>query len=99
MMYEMCAHRMCRFTANRYVSKITPISSFTLVSWLPSASGLRWVLITLISGGSCRVVSSGCSMRVIEAFDLYRFYHIGEEETLALRGVSLHVEAGEIVTV
>ncbi len=38
-------------------------------------------------------------MRVIEAFDLYRFYHIGEEETLALRGVSLHVEAGEIVTV
>jgi putative ABC transport system ATP-binding protein len=38
-------------------------------------------------------------MRIIEAFDLYRFYHIGEEETLALRGVSLHVEAGEIVTV
>jgi putative ABC transport system ATP-binding protein len=38
-------------------------------------------------------------MRIIEAFDLYRFYHIGEEETLALRGVSLYVEAGEIVTV
>ena len=38
-------------------------------------------------------------MRIIEAFDLYRFYHIGEEETLALRGVSLHVEAGEIVAV
>ena len=38
-------------------------------------------------------------MRVLEAFDLYRFYHIGEEETLALRGVSLHVEAGEIVVV
>src|SRR2546426_10516734 len=38
-------------------------------------------------------------MRVLEAFDLYRFYHIGEEETLALRGVSLHVEAGEIVAV
>ena len=38
-------------------------------------------------------------MRIIEAFDLYRFYHSGEEETLALRGVSLHVEAGEIVTV
>lgn len=38
-------------------------------------------------------------MRIIEAFDLYRFYHIGEEETLALRGVSLHVEAGEIVVV
>ena len=38
-------------------------------------------------------------MRIIEAFDLYRFYHSGEEETLALRGVSLHVEAGEIVVV
>jgi putative ABC transport system ATP-binding protein len=38
-------------------------------------------------------------MRVLEAFDLYRFYHIGEEETLALRGVSLHVEAGEVVVV
>lgn len=38
-------------------------------------------------------------MRVLEAFDIYRFYHAGEEETLALRGVSLHVEAGEIVAV
>lgn len=39
------------------------------------------------------------TMRVLEAFDLYRFYHIGEEETLALRGVSLHVDAGEMVVV
>jgi putative ABC transport system ATP-binding protein len=38
-------------------------------------------------------------MRILEAFDLYRFYHTGEEETLALRGVSIHVEAGEIVVV
>lgn len=38
-------------------------------------------------------------MRVLEAFDLYRFYHTGEEETLALRGVSMHVNAGEIVVV
>ncbi len=38
-------------------------------------------------------------MRVLEAFDLYRFYHTGEDETLALRGVSLHVDAGEIVAV
>lgn len=38
-------------------------------------------------------------MRVLEAFDLYRFYHTGDEETLALRGVSIHVEAGEIVAV
>jgi putative ABC transport system ATP-binding protein len=38
-------------------------------------------------------------MNILEAVDLYRFYHIGEEETLALRGVSLHVQAGEIVAV
>jgi putative ABC transport system ATP-binding protein len=38
-------------------------------------------------------------MRVLEAFDLYRFYHSGEDETLALRGVSLHVDAGETVVV
>ena len=38
-------------------------------------------------------------MHALEAFDLYRFYHAGEEETLALRGVSLHVDAGEIVAV
>ncbi|MGI8553186.1 MAG: ABC transporter ATP-binding protein [Dehalococcoidia bacterium] len=38
-------------------------------------------------------------MRVIEAIDLYRFYHIEDEETLALRGVSVHVDAGEIVAV
>jgi putative ABC transport system ATP-binding protein len=38
-------------------------------------------------------------MKVLEAFDLYRFYHTGDEETLALRGVSIHVEAGEIVVV
>jgi len=35
----------------------------------------------------------------LEAQDLYRFYHAGEEETLALRGVSLNVSAGEIVAV
>jgi putative ABC transport system ATP-binding protein len=38
-------------------------------------------------------------MRVLEAFDLYRFYHAEEEETLALRGVSLYVEEGELVAV
>jgi putative ABC transport system ATP-binding protein len=38
-------------------------------------------------------------MRVLEAFDLYRFYHCGEEETLALRGVRLHVDEGEMLVV
>jgi putative ABC transport system ATP-binding protein len=36
---------------------------------------------------------------VLEAVDLYRFYHADGEETLALRGVSLGVDAGEIVAV
>ena len=36
---------------------------------------------------------------MLEAIDLYRFYHAGDDETLALRGVSVRVEAGEIVAV
>ena len=36
-------------------------------------------------------------MRVLDARDLYRFYHAGEEETFALRGVTLHVDRGETV--
>jgi putative ABC transport system ATP-binding protein len=36
---------------------------------------------------------------VLEASELYRFYHAGDHETLALRGVSLCVEAGEIVAI
>jgi putative ABC transport system ATP-binding protein len=35
--------------------------------------------------------------RILDAHELFRFYHAGEEETLALRGVSLHAEAGELV--
>ena len=38
-------------------------------------------------------------MAVLLARDLYRFYHAGEEETLALRGVSLEVDTGELVAV
>jgi putative ABC transport system ATP-binding protein len=33
------------------------------------------------------------------ADDLYRFYHADDEETLALRGVSVSVEPGEVVAV
>jgi putative ABC transport system ATP-binding protein len=36
---------------------------------------------------------------VLEAERLYRFYHAGDSETLAVRGVSLTVDAGEIVAV
>ena len=35
----------------------------------------------------------------LEARDLYRFFHAGDEETLALRGVSLSLERGEMVAV
>jgi putative ABC transport system ATP-binding protein len=36
---------------------------------------------------------------VLEAERLYRFFHAGDDETLALQGVSLHLDAGEIVAV
>jgi len=35
----------------------------------------------------------------IEARELYRFYHVGDDETQALRGVSMEVNRGEIVAV
>jgi putative ABC transport system ATP-binding protein len=35
----------------------------------------------------------------LEAQSLYRFYHAGDDETLALQGVSLAVERGEVVAV
>jgi putative ABC transport system ATP-binding protein len=39
------------------------------------------------------------AVTTLRARELYRFYRAGEEETLALRGVSIAVEAGELVTV
>lgn len=38
-------------------------------------------------------------MTVLRAHELYRFYRAGEEETLALRGVSFAVPAGQLLTV
>jgi putative ABC transport system ATP-binding protein len=35
----------------------------------------------------------------IEGRDLYRFYHAGDDETLALRGVTISAASGEIVAV
>ena len=35
----------------------------------------------------------------IECENLYRFFHAGDEETLALRGVSLAIHAGELVAI
>ena len=36
---------------------------------------------------------------VLEAQSLYRFFHAGDDETLALQGVSLSVQPGEVVSV
>lgn len=36
---------------------------------------------------------------ILEAVDLYRFYHAGDDETLALRSVSFKLYPGEIVAV
>jgi len=36
---------------------------------------------------------------VLDATDLYRFYHAGDDETLALRGVSLTVPGGDVVAI
>ena len=36
---------------------------------------------------------------LLDAHDLYRFYHAGDDETLALRGVSISVDAGEMVAI
>jgi putative ABC transport system ATP-binding protein len=38
-------------------------------------------------------------MSVVEARELYRFYHSSDDETFALRGVSLTVDDGEVVAV
>ncbi|MFJ7244317.1 ABC transporter ATP-binding protein [Kitasatospora sp. NPDC098652] len=44
-------------------------------------------------------MAAGQDPHALEARDLYRFYRAGEEETLALRGVSLTVGRGEVVAV
>lgn len=36
---------------------------------------------------------------LLDARQLYRFYHAGDDETLALRGVSISVDAGEMVAI
>ena len=38
-------------------------------------------------------------MHVLDAHELYRFFHIGNDETAALRGVSLQLSVGEMVAV
>ena len=35
----------------------------------------------------------------LAAVNLYRFFHVGDDEVLALRGVSVSIAAGELVAV
>jgi putative ABC transport system ATP-binding protein len=48
---------------------------------------------------STRTPATPGSPPALVAHDLYRFYRAGDEETLALRGVSLTVRSGEVVAV
>jgi putative ABC transport system ATP-binding protein len=38
-------------------------------------------------------------MDALEAHELYRFFHVGDDETAALRGISLNISHGEIVAI
>ena len=38
-------------------------------------------------------------MPALEAHEIYRFFHVGDDETAALRGVSLRLSRGETVAV
>lgn len=50
-------------------------------------------------GADVTELSLALTSTIVEARELYRFYHIGDDETLALRGVSMEVNAGEMVAV
>src|SRR5690348_2626198 len=52
-----------------------------------------------ISGGASHRASAGADVTVLDAHELYRFYHNGDEEVRALRGVTLIVKSGETVVV
>lgn len=66
----------------------------------PSTSGSAPTVVSVISSdvpklkSSVRMMTAAADAPALEARNLYGFYRAGEEETLALRGVSLIV-AGE----
>jgi putative ABC transport system ATP-binding protein len=49
------------------------------------------------NGSSSPIPSAGAERRALQAFELYRFYHSEDDETAALRGVSLALNAGEFL--
>jgi putative ABC transport system ATP-binding protein len=49
------------------------------------------------NGSSLQIPSGGADIPLVRAFELYRFYHNGDDETFALRGISLQLRAGEFI--
>jgi putative ABC transport system ATP-binding protein len=50
-----------------------------------------------INGNASRIHSDGADELPLRAVELYRFYHSGDDETAALRGISLQLHAGEFI--
>jgi ABC-type transport system involved in cytochrome bd biosynthesis fused ATPase/permease subunit len=44
-----------------------------------------------------KLVPVEVTVAALQAFELYRFYHAGDDEIMALRGVDLTLERGEFV--
>jgi putative ABC transport system ATP-binding protein len=66
------------------------------------AQGDRFAAVAAVSAPDSTSITPPASLRsapVIEARALHRFYRTGAQETLALRGVSLSVDRGELVAV
>jgi len=51
------------------------------------------------SGGTAAASDGGDPVAALDASSLYRFFRAGDEETLALQGVSLTLRTGEVVAV
>jgi putative ABC transport system ATP-binding protein len=61
---------------------------------------LRLALIVTTTTSTVPAPEPGAApVPALEARSLYRFFHAGEEETLALQGVALRLDAGEFVAV
>src|SRR5581483_11056887 len=93
-------HRQAVSAGRRAVRAVPPRRGGDPVAFLPRrcrqrrplANGLEELLVVL------RRTPDGADA-VLEARELYRFYHAGAEETFALRGVSLLARSGEMVAV
>jgi putative ABC transport system ATP-binding protein len=55
--------------------------------------------VTIQTDTQTKQLTNWRSRGVLEAHELYRFFHTSTEETMALRGVSLKIDRGEFVAV